>query len=308
MPVGSGPASNLGLARSAPTASTTKSAPAPPRSPPEYVCRADFQRYFAAHANGIDGDDSGCAGNSRALNRAQSQGTASNHGNDGPDLDVRQNLRRGATQAGHGHAATNHAKVGGRGFSEYRHHPFLECDHQLGESADVRIRIHRRAVAHIGDGNQIAGALAAEKLAHIGAPPQALIARAALRSSGYANAIAHLNAPHLGTDSFHDSHAAVALNQSHARHCEKGGRHFSRRSVFGRRRWEARHGKSEHVARIRIAEVGCLGAHYDLTAADGTQRQILQSGAAGSSAARDPCAKFPARCGGFGFDRFGLRE
>ena len=52
----------------------------------------------------------------------------------------------------------------------------------------------------------------------IGTPAQALVAGAALRSSGNTNAIAHLHAPHLGTHCLYDSNAAMALNQRHARH------------------------------------------------------------------------------------------
>ena len=96
---------------------------------------------------------------------------------------IRQNLGCRAAQARHADATADHAKVRGRCFGENRYHPFFEGDHQLSEPADVRVRIYRRAVAHVGDRHQIIGTLAAEKLAHIGAPTQALIARATLRSA-----------------------------------------------------------------------------------------------------------------------------
>src|SRR5580700_7167416 len=78
---------------------------------------------------------------------------------------------------------THHAKVRGRRLGENRHHPFFEGDHELSETANVRVGVNRRAVAHIGDGYQVIGTLATEKLAHVGAPAQALIARTTLRSA-----------------------------------------------------------------------------------------------------------------------------
>ncbi len=83
-------------------------------------------------------------------------------------------------------------------------------------------------------------ALASEKLAHVRASAQALIAGAALRGAGDANAIAHLHAAHFRTDGFDNSDAAVALNQRHAGHREKRRRDRPSGGAFfrlgGRRR------------------------------------------------------------------------
>ena len=88
-------------------------------------------------------------------------------------------------------------------------------DHHLGEPADVRVGVDRRAVAHVGHRHQIVRALAAEELAHVAAAAQALVAGAALRRARHAHAVAHLHAPHLGAHGLDDADAAVALDERH---------------------------------------------------------------------------------------------
>ena len=48
-------------------------------------------------------------------------------------------------------------------------------------SGNRKILEDRRAVGHVGDGHEVVGADCAQKLAHIGAPAQAAIARPAVR-------------------------------------------------------------------------------------------------------------------------------
>ena len=129
-------------------------------------------------------------------------------------------------------AAAHHAEIGSRGLGEDRHDPLFERDHELGQPADVRVRIDGRAVTHVGDRHEIVRALTAEELAHVRAPAQALIAGAALRGAGHADAIADLHAAHLGPDRFDDAHAAVALDE---RHRARGVRRSSARARARRR-------------------------------------------------------------------------
>jgi hypothetical protein len=106
------------------------------------------------------------------------------------------------------------------------------------------------------------------------APAQALIAGAALRGAGYADAIADLHAAHLGPDRFNDAHAAVALDERHR----------------GEASAEVRP-ESEHGAGIRVTEIRGFGTDYDLPSTDRSQREVLESGAATTAAARDPSTK-----------------
>ena len=175
-------------------------------------------------------------------------------------------------------AAAHHAEIRSGRFREHRHDPLFERDHELGQPADVRVRIDRRAITHVGHRHEIVGTLTAEELAHVRASAQALIAGAALRCAGDADAIAHLHAAHLWPDGFDDANAAVALNE----------RHRAQASAEVR-------SETEHRAGIRITEIGGLGADDDLASANRPQRQILKRRAAAAAAARDPSAK-PA-CG-----------
>ena len=131
--------------------------------------------------------------------------------------------RRRRTETGHADAAAHHPELGRIGLGKDRHDPFFERHHQLGEPADVRVGIHRRAVAHVRNRDEIVRALTTQELAHVGTAAKALIAGAALRRAGHAHTIAHLHATHFGTDCLDDAHAAVALNQRPASPCASGG-------------------------------------------------------------------------------------
>ena len=118
-------------------------------------------------------------------------------------------------------------------FDTTGHDPLFPRDHQLAEAADVRVGVDRRAVAQVGDRDEVRRQIASEQLADVGAAAQAVVARAALRRAGHAHAVAHLHAPHFRADGFHDADAAMALNQRHA----VGAR---QRAADARRRWPAR--------------------------------------------------------------------
>ena len=238
------------------------------------MCRANLHRDLAPCANRIDRDDRRCAGDPRTLHAAQSERSAADDGHDRAGLDERNRLRCGGTESSDGHAAAHHPEIGSRGLGEDRHDPLFERDHELGQPADVRVRIHGRAVTHVGDRHEIVGALTAEELAHVGAAAQALIAGPALRGAGHADAIADLHAAHLGPDRLNDAHAAVALDERHR----------------GEASAEIRP-ESEHGAGIRVTEIRGFGADHDLPSTDRSQRQVLNGGAPPTAAARDPSAK-----------------
>ena len=130
-------------------------------------------------------------------------------------IDERRVTRCRPAEAGNGDATAHHPKVYGRGLCHKRHHPFLEGDHQLRQAADVRVRIHRCAVAHLCHGHQIIRALTAEELAHVSASAETLITGAALRRARYAHAIAHLYSSDFRANRRDDADAAVSLNQRH---------------------------------------------------------------------------------------------
>ena len=226
----------------------------------------------------IDRDDRRCAGDSGSLDAAQSKRPASHDGDDRSWLDQRNRLSRGGAQSGDADAAADHAELGGIGLREDGDHPFFERDHDLGQPADVRVRIDGRAVTHLGDRHEIVRALTTEELTHVRAPAKALIAGAALRRAGDAHAIADLHATHLGADSLDDADAAVALDQRHRAQpsAEVGS-------------------EPEDDAGVRVAEIGGFRADDHLTAADRTKRQVLERRASSAASARHPSTKRASR-------------
>ena len=241
-----GPGSSFGCTNSAPHASTTKSAPAPLRRPPEsrppvhsavwsgqvdsartrsmrrvafdvgieHVRRADLHaRHRAAPLIGSIAmivDAPAMRAPCTALRPSGPQPTTATIE---PGATVASVPRRRRAEAGDADAAAHHAEVHGARLGEDRHDPFLERHHQLGEAADVRVRVDGRAVAQIGDRHEIVSADCAQELAHVGAAAQAAIAGAALRRARHADAIADLHAPHFGSDGFDDADAAVSLDE-----------------------------------------------------------------------------------------------
>ena len=60
-------------------------------------------------------------------------------------------MRGRCTETGDADAAAHHADVGSRALREDRHDPFLERNHILGQTADVRLLIDRCAIREIRD-------------------------------------------------------------------------------------------------------------------------------------------------------------
>src|SRR4029434_9250920 len=81
-----------------------------------------------------------------------------------------------------------------------------------------------RAVAQIPDRDKVVRTDGTQELAHIRTSPDAAIARATLRRSGNADAIADLNTTHFRTDGFNHADAAVALNHRQIIHAARAGR------------------------------------------------------------------------------------
>ena len=150
--------------------------------------------------------------------------------------------RRRRAEAGDRDAAADHADVGGARLGEDRHDPLLERHHQLGQPADVRVLVDGRAVAQFGHRDEIVGADGAQELTHVGAAAQAAVAGAALRRTRHADAIADLHAPHLGPHGLDDADAAVPLDDRHLVHAPRArGRRESTGPRRGRRLY-AEHG------------------------------------------------------------------
>ena len=87
---------------------------------------------------------------------------------------------------------------------------FLEDDHQLGEAADAGFGVDRRAVRHFRKRGKVVAA--GGELAVVRAPVETLVAGAALRGARDDNAVAALNATHVGADGFHHALPAVIGN------------------------------------------------------------------------------------------------
>jgi hypothetical protein len=160
----------------------------------------------------------------------------------------------------------------------------------------MRVGVHRRAVGHVGDGDEIGGTLTAEELAHVGAAAQALIAVAALRCPRYAHAIAHLHATDFGANGLDDPDAAVALNNRHVvqSRCGGAGSRRGRRPSGGGIRCRLRRRarlQAENGTDVGVTQVGGFSANEDLTAAYRSQRQLVQRRSTGPGAARNPAAK-----------------
>ena len=181
-------------------ASITKSAPAPPSSPPESrppdhsrsFGLLVISRTFATSSSPSTLGSSTCVaptfnassrrarigsiamivdapGDARALHGAEPERTAADDGHG------RARARRSpvpATWSAPRPATATQLQTmprsTARRLREDRHDPFLERHHHLGEPADVRVGVDRRAVAHVGHRHEIVGALAAEELAHVG--------------------------------------------------------------------------------------------------------------------------------------------
>ncbi len=254
----------------------------------ERVRRANLHRKIAPHLDRIDGDDRGRAGDARALDGAQAERSAADNGDDGSRCDGRERTRGGRAKTGHADATQHHSQIDRGRLRHHRDDPFLEGDHQLGETADVRVGVDRRPVTQIGDRYEIGRQVTTEQLTDVGASAQAVIAGAALRRARHADAIADLNAAHFGSDGFDHTDTAVALHQRHRIRVDASQTH--RRLI---RRWSrGRSGLNpEHGADVRITEVARLGADDHLASADRSQPHIVQRGAATAGATRDPGAE-----------------
>ncbi len=244
----------------------------------EHIRGANLEHEIATGLDGIDRDDLRRARDARALHGTQAERPAADDGRCAAGGDGRERLRHRRAEAGDADAAADHRKLDCVRFREDRDDPLFKRHHQLGEAADVRVGIHRRAVAHVGDRHEVVWPLPSEELAHVGAAAQALIAGTALRRPGDADAITDLNAADFRSHRFDDTDAAVAIDERHPRH-----------------RSREHPGQAEHGRGIRVAEVRRFGPHDDLPSADRTQRQLLQRRPPRAGAARDPSAKCPSR-------------
>ena len=247
---------------------------------------ADLERDLSTRANRIDRDDRGRTRNARALHRAQAEWSAPHDRDDRSGFDERNVLRRRSAESGDGDATADHAELGGRRFREDRDDPFFECHHLLGEAADVRVGIHRCAVAHVGDRHEIVGALPAEELTHV------RLGRADTDSRRRTAACPIRRRDHpLGRDALpgrpprrsRRRRVPVSTPSDSAVRIPSGPvRPGAARSEqgHGRRGWRAEVGlDAEHGTHVRVTEVRGLGSHDDLASTDRPQREVVQRGA-----------------------------
>ena len=182
----------------------------------------NLERKFTSSAYRIDGDDGGSAGNSGALNRAQPKRPAAHNRNSAAGRHHCERTGGCRAQPCDTHTAQDHSQVRGRSFREDGYDPFLECHHQLGETPNVRIGIHRGAIAHLGNRDKITRQVPAKQLTHICTAPKAVVARAALGRARDAHTIPNLDPPHLGSDRLHHANAAMSLHEGHVIHVRTG--------------------------------------------------------------------------------------
>src|SRR4029453_11020268 len=107
-----------------------------------------------------------------SLDRAQPEWAAADNGHYRPRRNHGERSGRGRPESRHADAAQDHAKVNGVRLCHYGDDPFLESDHQLGETTDVRVRVHGSAVSQVSYGRKVPRKVAPEQLAHIGASAQ----------------------------------------------------------------------------------------------------------------------------------------
>jgi hypothetical protein len=150
-----------------------------------------------------------------ALHGAEAERSAADNRHRRSRSHLGERARRRGAQAGDADTAEHHAEIDGRRGADNRHDPLFERHHQFGETTDVRVGVHRRAVAHVGNRHEVGRQVAAEQLTDIGAAAQAVIAGPALRRPRHAHPIADLHAAHVGAHGLDDTNAAMALDERH---------------------------------------------------------------------------------------------
>ena len=151
----------------------------------------------------------------------------------------------------------------------------------------MRVLVHGRAVAQFRHGDEIVSTDGAQELTHVRSAAQAAIACAAVRRARHAHAIADLHAPDVGAHRLHDADAAMSLDDGHVVHPARAIRRRERR----RRRCGSccrSRLNAEHGWHVRITEIGGLGAHDHLAAADRLQHDFFEPRARGPFASADP--------------------
>ena len=142
----------------------------------------------------------------------------------------------------------------GRQVGEDRHAVLLEGRHDLAHAADAGLRVHGGAVQKLRERRKRLDALRVREereLTVIRPTLQALIALPALRRARDDDAIADLDALHLGADRLDDAEAAVV------RHLGPLDRVGAERAAHDRVARRHGHGADDHLPRDRSAAAAC---------------------------------------------------
>ena len=201
-----------------------------------------------------------CAGDASRLDRSQTDRTRTEDCDVGPGLEVQKALAGAESRC---ELIAKQRELRCREIGEHGDTVFLVHGHELADAANPRLRVHRRAVAHVGDRSEIIAAQC--ELTHVRAAVHALIAGTALRRPGHDDAIANDDASHLGADSFDHAEATVIRNGGTARRRGRQG-----------------------TADDRVARRHCLRANDDHTRIDRAQPELLhiQPGAGADKGAK----------------------